>query len=85
MLNWPQTEDTVLLTIILIEAALLLFLLFRILNRARTSISSRRSERFCSSICTCFLALSIIGIFTFIFLQERYQLLDDDEPPPTEV
>lgn len=81
MLHWTHIEDRVLLTIILLEAVLLLFLLLRIVNRARTSITTRHSGHFLSSTCTCLLAFSIIGIFTFIFLQDQLHTLDDDPPP----
>lgn len=83
MLNWPHLEDRVLLSILLIDTALLLILLFKILNKARTPTTSRYSRHTYSSICTCLLTFFIIGTFTLIFLQDLHTL-DDDPLPPLE-
>lgn len=82
MLDWPHVEDTILLTIILIDSALLLVLLFKNLNRTRGSSSSRRLYQLYFSTFSSLLAFLFIGTFTFISLQDQSHIFDDVSLPP---
>lgn len=73
-------EDLVLLTLILIEAAIVIFILLRFGGTIGVAVRKLRRASFFS----CVLAFFVLAVIAAIHLRDDYLGLDDD-PPPVEL
>lgn len=73
-------EDTVLLTFILIEAAIVVFILLRLRGTLRGGIRKLRRAAFFS----CLLAVFVLAAIAILHIRDQFLGLDDD-PPPNEI
>lgn len=84
MLTSLLTEDTLLLTILAIDALLLAVCLFILLNTSRTTLRSA-AELFSpfqrTSTFTCLLAATILAVIATLQIRDQRLGLDDDPPP----
>lgn len=87
MFTTPPIEDTVLLTFILIDTALLAACLFILLNTTKYILRGIRSlfrAARTTSYLSLLLAAIIVAIITLLYVRDQYLGLDD-EPPPLEL
>lgn len=73
-------EDLVLLTLILIEAAIVVFILLRYGGTIGVAVRKLRRASFFS----CVLAFFVLAVIAVLHLRDDYLGLDDD-PPPVEL
>lgn len=87
MFTLQPIEDTVSLTLVLIDAVLLAICLFILLNTSKSFLTGARSllrAARTTSTLSLLLAAIIIATVTVLYVQEQYLGLDD-EPPPVEL